>query len=284
MSANNDSHSILDKTRIFPQHQSILSIIQMKLANPNLTSFKWLDVGCGKGQIIEHLEENFSENARRKIILHGYDINYQDLNQMQNSCDQLNLLDKKLKTGEIEDLDRHYNKDEGFSFITISNCLHEFSPRSIAKLLYDVVVRLDQNGILFIYDMETLPDFELGALTWNASDIKEIFQSMFNSMSVERYLPEPGRWKHSRCTAWNINIQKDLLGVDQQELIERETDIVTATEETIKGIIETKYRDAVSRLNALTRHRDEDDELTTDIDEILREFWGYVKAREELLA
>ncbi|WHY72651.1 hypothetical protein [Fictibacillus enclensis] len=54
MTANNDSKSVLDKTRIFPQHQSILSIIQMKLADPNVSSFKWLDIGCGKGQIWRH--------------------------------------------------------------------------------------------------------------------------------------------------------------------------------------------------------------------------------------
>jgi hypothetical protein len=67
MSAYIDSNSVLDKKGIFPQHQSILSIIQMLLTDPRIESFKWIDTGCGKWQIDSQLEDNFSSSSRKKL-------------------------------------------------------------------------------------------------------------------------------------------------------------------------------------------------------------------------
>jgi hypothetical protein len=56
-----DSKAILDTERLLTQHQAIITIIQGLLGNPALTEYKWLDLACGKGQIISQLDINISD-------------------------------------------------------------------------------------------------------------------------------------------------------------------------------------------------------------------------------
>jgi hypothetical protein len=67
MGAIADSDAVHDIRRILPQHQSALTLLNSKLQNPAVQSFRWLDLACGKGQIISQLEENLSANQRQKL-------------------------------------------------------------------------------------------------------------------------------------------------------------------------------------------------------------------------
>jgi ubiquinone/menaquinone biosynthesis C-methylase UbiE len=40
------------------QHQAALTLLQRLLADPGVSQLNWLDLACGKGQIITHLDEN----------------------------------------------------------------------------------------------------------------------------------------------------------------------------------------------------------------------------------
>src|SRR5690349_10081573 len=74
MAAIADSDAIFDPERMLPQHQAALTLLQGMLSNPQLAQVRWLDLACGKGQIIAHLQKNLSQKARAKLQLVGYDI------------------------------------------------------------------------------------------------------------------------------------------------------------------------------------------------------------------
>jgi ubiquinone/menaquinone biosynthesis C-methylase UbiE len=44
------------------------------LDNPNVSEYRWLDIGCGKGQILANLDERLNTTAISKISYYGYDI------------------------------------------------------------------------------------------------------------------------------------------------------------------------------------------------------------------
>ena len=72
------SSSVLE-ARLFGQHQAVLTILQGILDDPNLGEYHWLDLACGKGQIISQAEKNLSVTARAKILYFGYDVDNESL-------------------------------------------------------------------------------------------------------------------------------------------------------------------------------------------------------------
>lgn len=75
MSIIGDSSAVLEFARMLPQHQAAITLLSSLLQNPQVDNFYWLDLACGKGQIISQLNENLTIENRKKIIYHGYDIN-----------------------------------------------------------------------------------------------------------------------------------------------------------------------------------------------------------------
>ncbi len=75
MSSIGDSSAELNIRRVMSQHQAAITVLQFLLVNPAIQEFSWLDLACGKGQIISQLEENIpDETLRGKIVYLGYDI------------------------------------------------------------------------------------------------------------------------------------------------------------------------------------------------------------------
>lgn len=73
-----DSEAVLEIQKILPQHQSAITLLNLKLQNPSLGVFNWIDLACGKGQIISQLADNLSENSRKKLSYVGYDISVEN--------------------------------------------------------------------------------------------------------------------------------------------------------------------------------------------------------------
>ena len=73
MTSISDSSAVREK-RVLAQHQAALTLIQGRIGSPNAQDYAWLDLACGRGQIIAHLEDNLSEVARGKISFYAYDV------------------------------------------------------------------------------------------------------------------------------------------------------------------------------------------------------------------
>ena len=52
MSIIGDSSAVLEFARMLPQHQAAITLLSSLLQNPQVDKFYWLDLACGKGQII----------------------------------------------------------------------------------------------------------------------------------------------------------------------------------------------------------------------------------------
>ena len=60
--------------RILAQHQAALTLLQARLPTPGVPNLRWLDLACGRGQIIISLHENLSLDARGRIEFWAYDV------------------------------------------------------------------------------------------------------------------------------------------------------------------------------------------------------------------
>jgi ubiquinone/menaquinone biosynthesis C-methylase UbiE len=120
-------------------------------------SFKILDVGCGRGKIIGSL----SSKLKLKEKPLGIDIvNHKDR-------------DKRINFKKMNILNLSLRKDEKFDLILIKQTIHLMKFNEIKKLLKLLKKRLNLNGKIFIFTLDTdkneIPTFKLMKLKLNQS-------------------------------------------------------------------------------------------------------------------
>lgn len=273
-----DSDAVCSKERQLTQHQAVLTLVQQVLGNPLIKSFRWLDLACGKGQIIIHLDINFTQDHRAKIEYYGYDVQTEYLRLAEKTAKSFGLKFVKMATGELSNFHKIYNKDEKFDLITLTNTVHEIDPKTISLLLFESLYRLTPNGFLFIYDMEKLPRQELGAITWTKEEFEEIIK-FFVKRIGSSCLPISSRWQHSSCTGWNTALYINHLDIHFEEIeMDREA-ILSDTNKVINKIIDRKYELCKVSLENLTLYGPEVREEEDQIKAKLYEFWALSRAK-----
>jgi SAM-dependent methyltransferase len=220
MSSIADSDAVQDIRRILPQHQSALTLLNGRLQNPALEQVLWLDLACGKGQIISQLNENLSNKHREKLSYFGYDINVDHTRAAERIALNLQLQNYDFFHGDLFNFNTIIPNEKRFDFITCTNTAHEFQPGAFATILLDSLVRLTQSGELFIYDMESLNTPELGALPWRSSEIGKLLNLVFEVLETE-FRVHPSIWSHTSCKGWTVTIQRQYIGKTDQEISER---------------------------------------------------------------
>jgi SAM-dependent methyltransferase len=276
----NDSDAYLNKDRLLAQHQAALSLLQGKLDKPGLTDLNWLDLGCGKGQIIVNLEHNIGDDARTKITYSAFDIIEEHLNITLKKADSLKFKSSSGKIGDISDFHNLFDNKIKFDFITLTNSIHEFSPLFIADILFESILRLSSTGLLFVYDMESLPSLELGAITWTREEVHEFLKSFFTHFGIQDYLPTPGRWHHSTCFGWNIQINKEYINLTDAELLEKKANSIVAIKQDISKILKRKLDECEKSLESITKHGAETDEEEKSKQKLLYDFWALNRIKE----
>jgi hypothetical protein len=153
----------------------------------------------------------FPTASRSKIDYLGYDVNNESASESDRLANAAGFRSHDVKIGSVTDV-RKLLGALSFDFITFTNTVHEVHPRHLALVLVDAVFRLTAGGKLFIYDMEAVRPPELGAIPWTATEMTEIARQLVASLKVPNYEPPVGRWKHSSCDAWSVQIHRDHLG------------------------------------------------------------------------
>tara|TARA_R110001599_G_scaffold91528_1_gene240501 strand:- start:1053 stop:1898 length:846 start_codon:yes stop_codon:yes gene_type:complete len=273
MSTINDSDAILEKERLFAQHQAALTILQGLIDVPGLTSFEWLDVGCGKGQIIINLDDNLGDDSLKKISYNGFDIKDDFLSIAIRKAEALGLKKSKGQVGDIGNFGTLHNTNQKFDFITITNSIHELSPLEIPVILFDCIIRLNENGILFIYDMESLPFQELGAITWTREEIHEVLKVFLKEIGT-KYNPTPGKWKHKSCNGWNIQLNRSHFKIDNETLLENRAAIIKNTQEQVLSTLSQKLKNCKASLESITKYGAETEEEENLKQKHLYDFWA----------
>jgi SAM-dependent methyltransferase len=280
MAVINDSDAYLNKDRLLAQHQAALSLLQGKLDKPGLKGLEWLDLGCGKGQIIVNLEQNIGDEARAKISYVAFDIVADHMSITLKKAEALKFKASDGKIGDISDFGNLFPKENKYDFITLTNSIHEFSPLQIPNILFDAILRLSPTGLLFVYDMESLPSLELGAVTWTREEIHELLKSFFKNFEIKDYSPTPGKWHHSSCFGWNIQINKEYISLSEEDFIGRKDAAIHAVKADIVAILKRKLEQCEKSLESLTKHGAETDEEEKSKQKLLYDFWSLNRIEE----
>lgn len=278
-----DSSAFRDGDRILPQHQAALTLLQARLSTPGTDRLSWLDLACGRGQIIVLLDENLSAEARAKIEYWAYDLDQEFARETRKTAERLGFASLESRVGDLSDFDRILPAEGFFDFITLTNTVHEIEPVRLAHLLVSCMGRLTDTGTLFIYDMERIKPPELGALPWSRDDIRRMVRRMLNALGASEYRPEVGLWNHRTCNGWNVQLQRQHLNVSRADAAARLNTAVHETRDEISQLLKRRLADCRAALETITLYGAETAEEQDDKERFLFEFWALSRALERNL-
>lgn len=279
MPAIADSAAIFDPERMLAQHQAALTLLQGMLSNPQVDHVRWLDLASGRGQIIAHLQKNLTPKARAKLHFVGYDIDNLHTRHAERIAQSMGLAKCDFGIGELAGFHRDEKTDGPWDFITLTNTVHEISPRSLASILMAALARLRDTGCLFVYDMDRLSSPELGAVLWTGSEFSEILTALCSSLGCVGYEPAVGTWAHRSCDGWNAQINRVHMQLPA-DWIGRAEKTVEAAAQCIEAILKRKLAQTRKALEALTRFGAETPEEVADKEKLLFDFWAITRALE----
>lgn len=282
MSIIGDSSAVLEFERMLPQHQAAITLLSSILQNPQVDKFYWLDLACGKGQIISQLNENLTSDNRKKIIYHGYDIDVSYSKIVMQMADKLDFMDFDVHIGDLSLFNDILPRDIMFDFVTCTNVTHEIHPQKFFEIIIGALKRLNEDGQLFLYDMESLTNPELGALPLKANDIKCLIEVIFRSAGSD-FKASPSTWAHKTCKGWSIVINRKHLGIENKEFERCNNVIIENLHNEIQAMLARKLNECKRVLEIYTTYGTETGDDEGQKISALYEFWALNKAMEELL-
>jgi len=275
-----DAGAYRDDSRLLVQHQAALTVLQGLVTKPGRAGVRWLDLSCGRGQIIAALETNLSKGARSKIAYLAYDVDQNYVRETERRATQLGFKSIGTKVGDLSDFSVLISETQLFEFITFTNTAHEVRPEILAALLVECFSRLADDGCLFIYDMDVIKPEELGAVPWTGAEFQKILCSLFGACGLDQYEPEVGRWRHSSCEGWNAQIHRDHVNLNPTELSQIKSIAAKSVVTTMVALLENKLRLCVEGLETLTRFGTETAEEVEAKAQHLYNFWALSRALE----
>jgi SAM-dependent methyltransferase len=277
MSSIADSDAAFDADRMFAQHHTAVTILQGILSNPEADQVRWLDLACGRGQIIAHLQKNLRPEERAKLILFGYDIDNDNTRHAQKLASSLDLRACDFAIGELSEFYRDNRTKGPWDFITLTNTVHEISPKALSAILVGAIERLSETGCLFVYDMDRLSTPELGAVLWTGPEASAILGTLCEALGCTAFKPPVGTWPHSSCNGWNANIQRSHMQLPP-DWRNRLGDAVHATSHCIETVLRHKRAEVSKALEGLTRFGPETEKERKDKEKLLYDFWAISRA------
>jgi SAM-dependent methyltransferase len=264
---------------VWPQHQAAITLLGLQLAEPGASHVTWLDLACGRGQILNQLEKNISdEKLRAKISYAGYDIENESRRVTEKIAESLKLGKVDVKTGEMEQFTNVFPPERKFTFVSFTNTVHELRPHVIAGLLLDLILRLAPRGVLYIYDMEALPVPELGAVPWAGSDVKRVLDGMFDDLGCAKPGLMVQGWQHNSCTGWSLALHREHLGVTDDVITARAGVVIDKAGRVIGDVLAEKLKTVTSALDSLTRFGSETEEEDKQKHKLLFDYWSLQRA------
>ncbi len=261
------------------QHQAALTLLQGMLSAPDRDVIKWLDLASGRGQIIAHLQKNLSETERAKISFQGYDVDSSHSRTASRIAKEMSLGNHSFEIGELGQFWNRDSTNGPFDFITITNTIHEIDPSALSEILARCLERLSSSGTLFVYDMETLPSEELGAVLWSSAEIKSILTSLVRGLGSASYEPSVGAWTHKTCDGWNAQIVRSYLQLPD-DYDSRIDSAIESTAAHITDLLRAKLSATKSALEGLTIYGAETEEEASNKERLLFQFWSLSRAIE----
>lgn len=92
--------------RVFAQHQAAITLMQAALSEPAKTSYRWLDLACGRGQMIQALRDGRSNQSHAKLSYLGFDVREEFARETRRIAEGLSLANVEVKVGDLSDFDK----------------------------------------------------------------------------------------------------------------------------------------------------------------------------------
>lgn len=263
--------------RVWPQHQAALTLIKNRIEDPGLVSFSWLDLACGRGQILANIGRVLSKESCAKIRYEGFDV-------VQEFCLKAERLANsffstaRIQVSEIDKFELLLEPNEQFDVITLTNSVHEISPSQVASTLVSALSRANERGIVFVYDMESLPNLELGAIPWLGAEIEQVLHCLLREAGETSYLPTVATWPHKSCIGWHLQVNRGHIRVSEAELRSRRGAMVEAATGVIRALLEKRLLDIHQALTALSRYGSGSAEETIEIQRLTYDYWAISRA------
>ena len=271
MSTLADSFAFKDQESVLPQHQAALTLLDTLLSSPAVEHLTWIDLACGRGQIISLFDERFSASARAKIDYWAYDSNQDYVMETKITAERLGFDSIMTIVGDLKDLNKKLTAGKLFDFITLTNTVHETDTNTLLNIIASCIQRLTDIGVLYIYDMEKTQQPELGALTWRRDDFRRIILCILNAFGATNYRPEVVLWNHKTCRGWSVRIEWQHLNISRTEAAARSNKAIQKTQAEILQMLKEKFEKCQNRLEEITRNG------TNSADEkelLLHEHWA----------
>ena len=268
------SDAVFDGERLFSQHQAALTLLQRLLADPAVQSLKWLDLACGKGQILAQLDENLNIAERAKIDYLGYDLDVEFGRLTEKRASTLGFAHSAVEVGELSRFSEIIDPVRTFNFITLTNTIHEIAPTRLPGIIFDCILKLSDEGSLFIYDMERLPSAELGAVPWKPPEIQSILQALLRPTGVTKFVPPVGRWRHRLVAGWNTQIEKRHILKESNQFSEHREAALAAAGERINEVIHQRREACANALESLARFGSSTGNENAEEIAFLYEYWA----------
>lgn len=258
MSGNSiaDSSAVLFPNRVLVQHHTAITLLTTNLAaRQSGDPLEWLDLGCGRGQIIAHLDDTLPDsNLRSRIHYSGYDVDNAYTREAEKKAASLNLGAATIIVGQLDHFSQIMTVDRQFSFVTFTNVIHELPPVLAGSLLLELIARLKSDGKLYIYDMETLPEPELGAVPWDANDVRRLWSFMYKELGATASPPMVPRWPHSSCFGWSVDFDRAKLDVDDEQFKRLLPELKPKTSSFIAELFKEKLARTIGELEEITKY------------------------------
>jgi SAM-dependent methyltransferase len=251
MALISDSTSVYEEQRQFPQHQAVLSLVRQVTDNPALHAYRWLDLGCGQGQVVAQMADNLPLTSRSKIEYYGIDGKKEYVEFCAGKAALLGLRRVECRFAMLADIGQHLGKEAPFELITLINVAHELDPFFLPRLIFEALIHLSPEGVLFVYDMEALEDPELGAILWSKGEIQELLSVLVRGLNGLEYCPAVAQWHHSKVNAWSFEFQRRLVPLPTSVLEQNGPRAVEMATHAVTVLIERKYRDCKALLDSL---------------------------------
>ena len=268
-----DSSSVCLTRKVLTQHHAAITLLLQKLKSPDVIHFEWIDVACGQGQILTNLEGVLGPDLRKKITFHAYDVDKDSLAIAIEMANKLEFGEVKDKIGQIEDF-HALMKNSKFNFITLTNSFHEFDPFCIPELFVDLLLHLQPNGLLYVFDMEQLPTPELGAITWTRAEIESIIRKVFENLGDISYVPEVSAWPLSSIRAWSFQIDMTHITGGIPFSVESQKNAIDSAKNLIKELLDQKLSLCSKILKALKNKREDSPTEKLVLDNAIYGFWA----------
>lgn len=280
MATIGDGNGISDNARVFSHHQLAIQLIDELLAASSHDLLSLLDVACGRGQMVRSMQQAMSELARRRIRYVGYDAEQAYVKQTKDLGVEAGLLAVDTRIGEIVNLPKLFPADDKFDLIVFTNTLHEIASTSLPALLLDLIIRLKDQGRLFIYDVEAEHPPELGAVAWTRLEIEQLVRHLLRELDAE-YEPSALQWPLKTSLAWSLTLDRAYITISEQKLLECYQAALRSSGELVQKILIAKHKRCIDALESLTLHGTETGEEEVFRTRQLFDYWALTRALGE---